>query len=84
MIDKEDLLNNKDFYKSFENGEDLTFFFKELHKKAVEYMLDAELDNQKHGKTTSGNYRNGHEIQKIKSSFGESEIKVPSGREGNF
>ena len=45
MIDKEDLLNNKDFYKSFKNGEDLTSFFKELHKRAVEHMLDAELDS---------------------------------------
>ena len=45
MIDKEELLNNKDFYKSFKSGEDLTSFFKELHKKAVEHMLDAELDS---------------------------------------
>jgi putative transposase len=64
MIDKEDLLNNKDFYKSFKNVEDLTSFFKELHKKALEHMWDAELDshldNEKHGKTTNGNYRNGH------------------------
>lgn len=45
MINKEDLLNNKDFYKSFKNGEDLTSFFKELHKRAVEHMLDAELDS---------------------------------------
>ncbi|WES96537.1 hypothetical protein P2W68_17020 [Chryseobacterium arthrosphaerae] len=62
MIDKEDLLNNKDFYKSFKNGEDLTSFFKELRKKAVEHMLDAELDNhldKKHVKTTNGNYGNG-------------------------
>jgi len=33
MIDKEELLNNKDFYKYFKNEEDLTSFFKELHKK---------------------------------------------------
>jgi putative transposase len=88
MIDKEDLLNNKDFYKSFKNGEDLTSFFKELHKKAVEHMLDAELDghldNTKHDKTIHGNYRNGHVIKKIKSSFGESEIKVPRDRDGSF
>ncbi len=45
MIDKEDLLNNKDFFKSFKDGGDLTSFFKELHKKAVEHMLDAELDS---------------------------------------
>ena len=61
MIDKEDLLNNKDFYKSFKNGEDLTSFFKEMHKRAVEHMLDAELDthmdNEKHQKSITGNYR---------------------------
>lgn len=55
MIDKEELLNNKDFYKSFKNGEDLTSFFKEMHKRAVEHMLDAELDshldNEKHQKS---------------------------------
>ena len=88
MIDKEDLLNNKDFYKSFKNGEDLTSFFKQMHKRAVEHMLEAELDahldNEKHEKTTTGNYRNGHGIKKIKSSFGESEIKVPRDRESSF
>ena len=45
MIDKEELLNSKDFYKSFKNGEDLTSFFKQMHKRAVEHMLDAELDS---------------------------------------
>ena len=44
MIDKEELLNNKDFYKSFKNGEDLTSFFKQMHKRAVEHMLEAELE----------------------------------------
>lgn len=81
MIDKEDLLNNKDFYKSFKNGEDLTSFFKEMHKRAVEHMLDAELDthldNEKHQKSITGNYRNGHGIKKIKSSFGDLKLKFP-------
>ena len=45
MTSKEDLLNNKDFYKSFKNGEDLTSFFKQMHKRSVEHMLDAELDS---------------------------------------
>ena len=88
MIDKEELLNSKDFYKSFKNGEDLTSFFKQMHKRAVEHMLEAELDanidNEKHEKTKEGNYRNGHGTKKIKSSFGESEIKVPRDREGRF
>lgn len=54
MIDKDDLLNNKDFYKSFKNAEDLTSFFQTMHKRAVEHMLEAELDahldNEKHDK----------------------------------
>ena len=88
MIDKEELLNNKDFYKSFKSGEDLTSFFKQMHKRAVEHILEAELDahldNEKHEKTKEGNYRNGHGTRKIKPSFGESEIKVPRDRGGSF
>ena len=80
MIDKEELLNNKDFYKSFKSVEDLTSFFKTMHKRAVEHMLEAELDEhldtEKHQKTKDGNYRNGHGNKKIKTSFGEDEIKI--------
>ncbi len=37
--------------------------------------LDAHLDNQKHHKTTTGNYRNvGHASKKIKLSFKENQI----------
>ena len=88
MIDKEELLNNKEFYKSFKSGEDLTSFFKTMHKRAVEHMLEAELDDhldtEKHQKTKNGNYRNGHQTKKIKTSFGEDEIKVPRDRESTF
>lgn len=88
IMNKEELLNDKEFLKSFKNGEDLTHFFKKIHKRAVEHMLEAELDahldNEKHQKTKSGNYRNGYGSKKIKSSFGEAEIKVPRNREGNF
>lgn len=49
-------------------------------------MLDAELDshidNEKHDKSIDCNYRNGHGAKKVKSSFGESEIKIPRDREG--
>jgi transposase-like protein len=88
MIDKDELLNNKDFYKSFKNGEDLTSFFKQMHKRAVEHMLEAELDahldNEKNQKSTQGNYRNGHGTKLIKTSFGQDEIKVPRDRAGSF
>lgn len=88
MIDKEKLLNDKAFLKSFKNGSELTSFFKELHKKAVESMLEGELDshleNEKHEKTQTGNYRNGHGTKKIKSSYGEDQIRVPRDRDGSF
>ncbi|CEN45594.1 IS256 family transposase [Capnocytophaga canis] len=88
MINKEELLNSKEFYKSFKTAEDLTGFFKELHKKAVEHMLNAELDvhldNEKHDKTKDGNYRNGHTSKKIKTSSGEEQIQVPRDRDGSF
>jgi len=54
MTDKDELLNNKDFYKFFKNAEDLTSFFKTMHKRAVEHMLEAEfvahLENEMHDK----------------------------------
>lgn len=88
MIDKEELLNSKEFYKSFKTSADLTSFFKTMHKRAVEHMLEAELDahldNEKHQRSTDGNYRNGHIVKKIKTSYGEDEIRVPRDREGSF
>ncbi|MFI5391926.1 MAG: IS256 family transposase [Bacteriovoracales bacterium] len=88
MIDKDELLNSKDFYKSFKSGEDLTSFFQTMHKRAVEHMLEAELDvhldNEKHQKSNDGNYRNGHGTKKIKTTFGEQKIKVPRDRDASF
>lgn len=59
-----------------------------MHKRAVEHMLEAELDghldNQKHEKSVDDNYRNGHGTKKIKTSYGEDEIKVPRDRNGTF
>lgn len=70
MINKEELLNYKEFYKSFKNGEDLTSFFNQMHKRAIEHILnaklDAYLDNEKHEKTKTGNYLNRHGKKKIK------------------
>uniref|UniRef100_UPI003C750AA4 IS256 family transposase n=1 Tax=Capnocytophaga gingivalis TaxID=1017 RepID=UPI003C750AA4 len=42
------------------------------------------LDTEKHQRTKDGNYRNGHISKKIKTSYGEEEIKVPRDREGSF
>lgn len=42
------------------------------------------MDNEKHQKTQTGNYRNGHISKKIKTTFGEDQIKVPRDRESSF
>ncbi|WP_338395317.1 IS256 family transposase [Fulvitalea axinellae] len=84
---KEDVLS-ADFLKEFGNAEELGDFLKRLQKNAVEAMLEGELDahlgNGKHGKSEDGNYRNGHGSKKIRTSFGESQIRVPRDREGTF
>ena len=85
---KEDLLNDSEFFKSFKSGEDLTDFFKQMHKRAIEQMLSGELDAhlgyKKHEKTTTTNARNGFSNKKIKTSLGESEIQVPRDRDASF
>ncbi|WP_104381234.1 hypothetical protein [Sphingobacterium sp. HMA12] len=39
MIDKESLLNDKEFLKSFKDGIELQSFFRELQARAVSQML---------------------------------------------
>jgi transposase-like protein len=84
---KEDLLN-EEFLKQFKNGDELNDFLQQLQKRAVEKMLEAELDGHlgydKNQKTTSSNSRNGYSNKKLKNSFGEVSINVPRDREGSF
>ena len=44
MIDKESLLNDKEFLKSFKDGLELQSFFPELQARAVSQMLEGEMD----------------------------------------
>lgn len=46
--------------------------------------MDAHLDYEKHQKSENTNSRNGYTTKKIKTSFGESEIKVPRDRKSSF
>lgn len=50
----------------------------------LDAQFDSHLNNEKHEKSVAGNYRNDHGAKKIKSSFGESEIKVSRDGEGSF
>ncbi|MEN7550001.1 transposase [Rapidithrix thailandica] len=84
---KEDLFND-DFFKQFKNGDELSRFLNELQKRAVEKMLEGELDAhmgyRKNEQSENPNSRNGHTTKKIKNTFGESYIKVPRDRDGSF
>jgi len=84
---KEEVLNGE-FLKQFKNGDELNDFLQQLQKRAVEKMLEAELDGHlgydKNQKSTSTNTRNGYSNKKLKNSFGEASINVPRDRDGSF
>ena len=73
------------FFKQFKTTEEFHNFFKSLHNRGIEVMLKGELDSHlgydKHSKT---NTRNGCGLKTIKTSLGESEIRVPRDRDGSF
>ncbi|SIS91296.1 Transposase, Mutator family [Belliella pelovolcani] len=67
---------------------ELNSFLQQLQKRAVEKMLEGELDArlgyEKHQNTDNSNSSNGHSTQAIKDSFGEAEIKVARVRDDSF
>lgn len=76
------LLNN------VKTEKDLSDLFKALHSKALESMLEGELDvhlgYDKHQKSGNPNSRNGKTSKAIQSEYGESRIQIPRDRQGNF
>ena len=50
----------------------------------LEGELDAHLDYNKHELRKEENTRNGYSTKKIKTSYGEKEIKVPRDRDASF
>nr|WP_225555206.1 IS256 family transposase [Sphingobacterium bovistauri] len=88
MIDRESLLNDKEFLRSFKDGADLQQFFRELQGRAVSQMLEGELDGHlgysKHTRSDEKNSRNGHTTKKVRGDQGDIEIQVPRDREGSF
>ena len=62
-MNKEDLLND-DFLKQFKTGEELNSFLNSLQKRAIEKILegelDAHLDYNKHETSSNSNSRNGY------------------------
>jgi transposase-like protein len=83
----EDFLSD-DFLKQFKDGKQLNDFLGQIQKRAIEKMLEGELDGhlgyEKNEQSDSKNARNGYGKKKIKTSYGESEIKVPRDRDASF
>ena len=83
----EDFLSD-DFLKQFKTGQQLNDFLGQIQKRAIEKMLEGELDGHlgygKHEQTDGSNARNGYSKKKVRTSYGESEIRVPRDREASF
>ena len=77
-----------DFFKQFKTGDDLQNFLKDLQKRGIEKMLegelDAHLDYEKHDIRKEENTLNGYSTKRIKTSYGEGQIKVPRDRDASF
>ena len=84
---KEEILSDE-FLKQFKSAGELDGFLKQLQKRGVEQLLEGEMDAhlgyEKHGPSDGHNSRNGHTDKTIKTSYGESEIKVPRDRNASF
>jgi len=84
---KDDLLTN-DFLKQFKTGDELNTFLKELQKRGVEQLLEGEMDAHlgylKNEVSENTNARNGYTKKTIKTSNGESEIRVPRDRDSSY
>lgn len=83
----EDFLSD-DFLKQFKTGQQLNDFLGQSQKRAIEKMLEGDLDGhlgyEKNEQSKSKNARNAYGKKKIKTQYGESEIQVPRDRDASF
>jgi len=86
-MEKKDKLN-ADFLSQFKTGEELMAFADSIRKRALEQMLEGELDAhlgyEKHQTSESENARNGYGTKMVKTTEGVIELKVPRDRQGTF
>jgi putative transposase len=86
-MNTEDFLSD-DFLKQFKTAKQLNEFLAQIQKRGIEKMLEGELDGHlgytKNEQTGGDNARNGYGKKKIKTSYGESEIRVPRDRDASF
>lgn len=90
MQDPEELANELAKAKSIDDFYGKDGIFARLFSKTIEQMLEGELteelgyDRYEAEGRNSGNSRNGHYTRKMRTSSGDSEIKVPRDRNGEF
>jgi putative transposase len=79
-----------EFLKQFKDSGELNTFMEELYGRAMEQMLEGELDShlgyEKHSAEgiNTGNSRNGKTSKTVKTTLGEVELEVPRDRNGSF
>jgi putative transposase len=79
-----------EFLKQFKDSGELNGFMEELYARAMEQMLEGEMDShlgyEKHSSegTNSGNSRNGKTSKTVKTTLGEVELEVPRDRNSSF
>jgi transposase-like protein len=79
-----------DFLKQFKDSGELNSFMEQLYARAMEQMLEGELDShlgyEKHSPEgiNSGNSRNGKTSKTVKTTLGEIDLEIPRDRNGSF
>jgi len=79
-----------EFLKQFKDSGELNSFMEDLYARAMEQMIEGELDSHlgytKHSPEgiNSGNSRNGKTSKKVKTTLGEVELDIPRDRNSTF
>lgn len=79
-----------EFLKQFKDSGELNSFMEQLYARAMEQMLEGEMDShlgyEKHSPEgiNSGNSRNGKTSKTVKTTLGEIDLEVPRDRNGSF
>lgn len=79
-----------EFLKQFKDSGELNSFMEQLYARAMEQMLEGEMDShlgyEKHSPegVNSGNSRNGKASKRVKTTLGEIDLEVPRDRNSSF
>jgi putative transposase len=79
-----------EFLKQFKDSGELNSFMENLYARAMEQMIEGELNSHlgytKHSPEgiNTGNSRNGKSSKKVKTTLGEIELEIPRDRNSTF